>query len=198
MQGSHEYCPVCVRIPELFVRVPTAVHYSTKCCVTSHDTSPGLLGTFQASNIGEWYTKKLFRSSSIILPTLNFWWEFPFNVFINVSISNFCVYTFYPLFSFIDIICTPAAVPGNGTVSKQGDVRVLDGNITYACNTGLYLIGNRSASCNVNGVIDDSERSCGGQCAWVTSDVVDRPNFRLSLCRYLPCEWGSWVMVLLG
>ena len=50
------YCPVCVRIPELFVRVPTAVQYSTKCCVTSHDTSTSLLGIFQASNIGKWYT----------------------------------------------------------------------------------------------------------------------------------------------
>ena len=52
MQGSHECCPVCVHIPELFVQVPTAVWYATKCCVTSHDTSDGLLGTFQASNIG--------------------------------------------------------------------------------------------------------------------------------------------------
>ena len=72
-------CPVCVRIPELFVWVPTAVLYATKCCVTSHGTSTGLLGTFQASNICEWYTKKLFRSSSIILATLNLRWEFPFN-----------------------------------------------------------------------------------------------------------------------
>ena len=79
MQGSRECCPVCVRIPELFVRVPTAVLYATRCCVTSHDTSAGLFGIFQASNIGEWYTKKLFRSSSILLATLNFWWEFPFN-----------------------------------------------------------------------------------------------------------------------
>ena len=53
MQGCHECCPVCVRIPGLFVRVPTAVLYVTKCCVTSHDTSTGLLGTFQASTIGE-------------------------------------------------------------------------------------------------------------------------------------------------
>ena len=53
MQGSCECCPVCVRIPELFVQVPTAVLYAAKCCVSSHDTSTGLLGTFQASNIGE-------------------------------------------------------------------------------------------------------------------------------------------------
>ena len=79
MQGSHECCPVRVHIPELFVWVPTAVRYASKYCVASHDTSTCLLGTFQASNIGEWYTKKLFRSSSIILATLNFWWEFPFN-----------------------------------------------------------------------------------------------------------------------
>ena len=84
MQGSRECCPVCVRIPELFVWFPTAVRYANKCCVTSHDTSTGLLGTFQASNIGEWYTKKLFRSSSIILATLNFWWEFPFNDMIQL------------------------------------------------------------------------------------------------------------------
>ena len=80
MQGRRECCPVCVRIPELFVRVPTAVRYASKCCVTSHGTSTGLLGTFQASNIGEWYTKKLF-SSSIIFATHNFWWEFPFKVY---------------------------------------------------------------------------------------------------------------------
>ena len=55
MQGSCGYCPVCESIPKLFVRVPTAVQYSTKCCMTSHNTSTGLLGTFQASNIGEWY-----------------------------------------------------------------------------------------------------------------------------------------------
>ena len=75
---GHECCPVCVRILELFTRFPTAVRYANKCCVTSHDTSTGLLGTFQASNIGEWYTKTLFTSRSIILATLNFWWEFPF------------------------------------------------------------------------------------------------------------------------
>ena len=72
-------CPVCVRIPELFVRFPTAVLYANKFCVTSHDTSTGLLGTFQASNIGEWYTKKLFRKRSIILAIFHFWWEFPAN-----------------------------------------------------------------------------------------------------------------------
>ena len=44
---------VSVVIPELFVRHPTAVRYATKCCATSHDTSTGLLGTIQASNIGE-------------------------------------------------------------------------------------------------------------------------------------------------
>ena len=63
MQGSREYCPVWCRIPELFVRVPTAVRYATKCYVTSHDTSSGLLGTSQASNIGKWHTKKRFWSS---------------------------------------------------------------------------------------------------------------------------------------
>ena len=61
MQGSREWCPVCVGIPELFVRVSTAVQYATKCCVTSHDTSTGFLGTFQALNIlvGEG-TRKIF------------------------------------------------------------------------------------------------------------------------------------------
>ena len=53
IQGSRECCAVCVRIPELFVRVSTAVQYATKYSVTSHDTSTGLLGTFQALNIGE-------------------------------------------------------------------------------------------------------------------------------------------------
>ena len=53
MHGSRQCCPVCVRIPELFVRVPKAVLYAAKCCVTSHNTSNGLLGTFQALNIGE-------------------------------------------------------------------------------------------------------------------------------------------------
>ena len=72
MQGSRECCPVCVHIPELFIRGPTAARYATKCCVTSRDTSAGRLGTFQASNIGEWYTEKFLRSSSIILATLNF------------------------------------------------------------------------------------------------------------------------------
>ena len=66
-------------------RVPTAVLYATKCCVTSHDPSAGLL--FQASNIGEWYTKKVF-SSSIILATLNFWWEFPFNIRPTFSLTS--------------------------------------------------------------------------------------------------------------
>ena len=37
----------------LFVRFPMAVRYTNKCCVTSHDTSAGLLGTFQASNIDD-------------------------------------------------------------------------------------------------------------------------------------------------
>ena len=36
-------------------------------------TSTGLLGTFQASNIGERYTEILFGSSSIIPATLIFW-----------------------------------------------------------------------------------------------------------------------------
>ena len=40
--------------------------------MTSHDASTGNLGIFQASNIGERYIKKLFRSSSIILATLIF------------------------------------------------------------------------------------------------------------------------------
>ena len=53
MQGSRECCLVCVRTAELFVRVSTAVRYAIKCFVTSHDTSTGLLGTFQASSIGE-------------------------------------------------------------------------------------------------------------------------------------------------
>ena len=43
MQGSREYCPVCVGTPELFVRFPTAVQYATKCWVTSRNTSTGLL-----------------------------------------------------------------------------------------------------------------------------------------------------------
>ena len=80
MHGSRGCCPVCVRIPEQLVRVATAVLYATKCCVTPHDTSTGLLGTFHASNIGEWYTRKLFRSSFVVLATFNFWWEFPFNI----------------------------------------------------------------------------------------------------------------------
>ena len=46
-------CPVCVSIPELFVRFPTAVRYAKKCCVTSHDTSTTPLRTFWSSNIGE-------------------------------------------------------------------------------------------------------------------------------------------------
>ena len=53
MQGSRECCPACVRLPELFVRVSTAVRYATKGCVTSHGSSVSLLGTFQASTIGE-------------------------------------------------------------------------------------------------------------------------------------------------
>ena len=40
-----------------FSDLPTAVRYANKCCVTSHATSTSLLGTFQASYIGEWYTK---------------------------------------------------------------------------------------------------------------------------------------------
>ena len=80
MQGSRGCCPVCVRIPELFVWFPTAVRYANKCCVTSHNTSTGLLGTFQASNIGEWYTKNFsWVALSYLIATLNFWWEFPFN-----------------------------------------------------------------------------------------------------------------------
>ena len=53
MQGSRECCPICVSIPKLSVRVSTAVWYIAKCGVTSHDASTGLLGTFQALNIGE-------------------------------------------------------------------------------------------------------------------------------------------------
>ena len=93
MQGSREYCPVCARAPELFVRVATAVQYSTKCCVMSRGTSTGLLGTFQASNIGEWYTKRLFRSISIILATLIIWWEFPLNY--TSILCFFYFFTFY-------------------------------------------------------------------------------------------------------
>ena len=51
-QGSPECCPVCARIPELFVRVSTAVLYATKCGVMSHNTSTGPLGNFQALSIG--------------------------------------------------------------------------------------------------------------------------------------------------
>ena len=36
--------PVCVRIPEVFVPVSTAVRYAGKCDVTSHGTLTGLLG----------------------------------------------------------------------------------------------------------------------------------------------------------
>ena len=57
---------------KLFVRVSMAVRYAIKCSMTSHNTSTGLLGTFQASNIGERYTKKLFRSCSTILANLFF------------------------------------------------------------------------------------------------------------------------------
>ena len=64
--ASRERCPVCIRIPELSVRVSTAVCCTAKCGVTSHNTSICLLGTFQASNKGDQYTTKLFRSSSII------------------------------------------------------------------------------------------------------------------------------------
>ena len=42
-----------VRIPELFIRFPTAVRCANKCCVASYNTSTSLWGTFQASNIGE-------------------------------------------------------------------------------------------------------------------------------------------------
>ena len=45
---------------------------------------PAFLGTFQAWNIGECYTKKLFRSSSIILATPIFWREFPFSFYCAV------------------------------------------------------------------------------------------------------------------
>ena len=53
MQGRRGCCPVRVRIQQLLVQVSTAVWYVTKCDVTSHNTSTGLLGTFQASNIGQ-------------------------------------------------------------------------------------------------------------------------------------------------
>ena len=62
MQGGRECCPVCVCIPELFC--PSS--YGSQ--VRSHDTSPGLLETFQVSNIGERYTKKL--SELIFQPDL--------------------------------------------------------------------------------------------------------------------------------
>ena len=52
MQGSCECCPACVRIPELFVRVSTAVRYATNCSMMSHDTSSSVLETY-TSNIGE-------------------------------------------------------------------------------------------------------------------------------------------------
>ena len=45
MQGSRERCPVCTH--------SGAVWYAIKCGVMSHDTSTGLSGEFQASNIGE-------------------------------------------------------------------------------------------------------------------------------------------------
>ena len=67
MQGRRECCPVCVRIPEVLVPVRVATHvvwYATKCNVASHNTSNGLLGILQASNIGEQHTKTLFRSTS--------------------------------------------------------------------------------------------------------------------------------------
>ena len=52
--GQPRVLSVCMHSGTInFVCVPTAVLYATKCCVTSHDTSTGLLGTFQASNIGE-------------------------------------------------------------------------------------------------------------------------------------------------
>ena len=75
MLGSGVCCPICVLIPELFVWIFKVVLYVAKCGVTSHDTATGLLVTFQASNIGKRYTKKLFRStcSSIILATLILW-----------------------------------------------------------------------------------------------------------------------------
>ena len=66
-RACRECRPVCVHIPELFVRVSMAVQNSTKSGVMSHNSSTGLLGTFQAC---ERNTKKLFRSSSIILATL--------------------------------------------------------------------------------------------------------------------------------
>ena len=123
-----------------FCRVSTAVQYTAKCFVTSCNTSTGLLGTFQASNIGEWHTKKLFRSSSIILATLIFWWEFPFKILCTqhmVEVGGEVVIVVVPVTATVSMRC---AVYHNSTVfiwesptlpSRSSDGRSWCRSLTY-------------------------------------------------------------------
>ena len=77
MQASRECCLVCVRIPELLVRVSTAVQYATKCCVTSQDTSTSLSGTFRLRTLASDTPKKFSGEPLSYKPHLCFG-EFPF------------------------------------------------------------------------------------------------------------------------
>ena len=82
IRGSCEGCPVCVGIPELYIWALTAAWYATKWCLTSQDTSIGLFGTFQAPQIGEWYTRKNFQEKFYYISHTFFFfrWEFSFNL----------------------------------------------------------------------------------------------------------------------
>ena len=88
------------------VRVSTVVWYLAKSGVTSHDTSTGLCGTFQVSNIlvGEQCTKQLFestcKSSSIILATLIFGESSPLkdcNLLLSCSCSFLLLASGFPV-----------------------------------------------------------------------------------------------------